>query len=440
MSSCFSGGGRTYALDLELVKSTSISSRTSHTSSPSSTLSESSNSPLAISTRKPRTPRKRPNQTYNEAAALLSTAYPNIFPTKNFSKNPSKFTKQQLHHYSSSFDDSSDLLLPFRVMDTSGFLLHQPIQEKPSFHFNTRVQNLFEKPCESSGEIDSRGKSMELASGEIEEDFDAESILDEEIEEGIDSIMGNLSANKNYTVDEYSNCGGQIQMDSYSWYDNPMGIGFGGKLDFGFGVRSGVRAFRTVDDGNWWSFPTVDVLQISPKSNINNSDNNNNNNKSNKNKVSNWGDKKKKKKVEKPAVLVETKKLEKEIPKENPIPMSKSGLLLKLNYDEVLTVWSGRGSPFSDEILGSDVTGSDLTARLAQIDLFSESGIREASVLRYKEKRRTRLFSKKIRYQVRKVNADQRPRMKGRFVRRLNSSTLLAKDEKKRKEKENMLF
>lgn len=54
-----------------------------------------------------------------------------------------------------------------------------------------------------------------------------------------------------------------------------------------------------------------------------------------------------------------------------------------------------------------------MQARLAEIDLFSENGgIREASVLRYKEKRRTRLFSKKIRYQVRKVNADRRPRMK----------------------------
>lgn len=42
------------------------------------------------------------------------------------------------------------------------------------------------------------------------------------------------------------------------------------------------------------------------------------------------------------------------------------------------------------------------------------AGIREASVLRYKEKRRTRLFSKKIRYEVRKVNADKRPRMKVR--------------------------
>lgn len=37
---------------------------------------------------------------------------------------------------------------------------------------------------------------------------------------------------------------------------------------------------------------------------------------------------------------------------------------------------------------------------------------REASVLRYKEKRQNRLFSKRIRYEVRKLNAEKRPRMK----------------------------
>lgn len=39
-------------------------------------------------------------------------------------------------------------------------------------------------------------------------------------------------------------------------------------------------------------------------------------------------------------------------------------------------------------------------------------GGREARVMRYREKRRTRLFSKKIRYEVRKLNAERRPRMK----------------------------
>lgn len=45
-------------------------------------------------------------------------------------------------------------------------------------------------------------------------------------------------------------------------------------------------------------------------------------------------------------------------------------------------------------------------------------GGREARVSRYREKRRNRLFSKKIRYEVRKLNAEKRPRMKGRFVKR----------------------
>ena len=45
---------------------------------------------------------------------------------------------------------------------------------------------------------------------------------------------------------------------------------------------------------------------------------------------------------------------------------------------------------------------------------------REARVTRYREKRRTRLFSKKIRYEVRKLNAEKRPRMKGRFVKRVS--------------------
>jgi hypothetical protein len=41
-------------------------------------------------------------------------------------------------------------------------------------------------------------------------------------------------------------------------------------------------------------------------------------------------------------------------------------------------------------------------------------GSRGARVTRYREKKRSRLFSKKIRYEVRKVNAESRPRMKVR--------------------------
>lgn len=42
-------------------------------------------------------------------------------------------------------------------------------------------------------------------------------------------------------------------------------------------------------------------------------------------------------------------------------------------------------------------------------------GQREASLQRYKEKRQSRLFYKKIRYEVRKLNAEKRPRMKVLF-------------------------
>ena len=51
---------------------------------------------------------------------------------------------------------------------------------------------------------------------------------------------------------------------------------------------------------------------------------------------------------------------------------------------------------------------------------------RQARVLRYREKRRTRLFSKKIRYEVRKLNAEKRPRLKGRFVKRTSLTPIVA--------------
>ncbi|KAF2309774.1 hypothetical protein GH714_005038 [Hevea brasiliensis] len=292
-SPCLSGGSRTYGFDLERVKSPSTSTRTSQSSSPSSTISESSNSPLAITTRKPRTPRKRPNQTYNEAAALLSTAYPNIFSTKHLTK-PRKFIKP--HQDTLILDESSpELLWPFRVLHDSDFLLHQPIESgKPSIVNESKVANFMiscdNKSCQS-------GNSKEFCDG-YQEDFDAESILDEEIEEGIDGIMGNLRVS-NENAEVWSNKDG-----------NPMGFHFGWKFQLGIGngMRKGVRALRYGDEGNWWNFPIVDMLQISPRLNHNN-----------------------------------------------------------------------------------------IKAKLAEIDIFSENGIREASVLRYKEKRLTRLFSKKIR-------------------------------------------
>lgn len=43
---------------------------------------------------------------------------------------------------------------------------------------------------------------------------------------------------------------------------------------------------------------------------------------------------------------------------------------------------------------------------------------REARVMRYREKRKSRRFEKTIRYASRKAYADARPRIKGRFAKR----------------------
>ncbi|CAD6206363.1 unnamed protein product [Miscanthus lutarioriparius] len=101
-------------------------------------------------------------------------------------------------------------------------------------------------------------------------------------------------------------------------------------------------------------------------------------------------------------------------------------MILKLNYEGVIASWvRDGGSPWfhgerphldpyeswSDFPAGSrGLLGGAVTA--------VTGGEREARVSRYREKRRTRLFAKKIRYEVRKVNAEKRPRMKGRFVKR----------------------
>ncbi|XP_023746649.1 zinc finger protein CONSTANS-LIKE 3 [Lactuca sativa] len=53
---------------------------------------------------------------------------------------------------------------------------------------------------------------------------------------------------------------------------------------------------------------------------------------------------------------------------------------------------------------------------------------RMARVLRYREKRKNRKFEKKIRYASRKAYAEQRPRIKGRFAKRTESTTELNAD------------
>lgn len=89
---------------------------------------------------------------------------------------------------------------------------------------------------------------------------------------------------------------------------------------------------------------------------------------------------------------------------------------LRLNYEDVITAWSDRGEPWvNPENFPSEATDVGLVPDMGQGGADDGHGGREARVMRYKAKRRSRLFSKKIRYEVRKLNAEKRPRMKVSF-------------------------
>lgn len=109
----------------------------------------------------------------------------------------------------------------------------------------------------------------------------------------------------------------------------------------------------------------------------------------------------------------------------------KRNVSLRLDYESVIIAWANQGCPWTTgsrpELNPDDSWTDSMGACPKDVNnpygglgshTRSGDGEREARVMRYKEKRRTRLFSKKIRYEVRKLNAEKRPRMKGRFVKR----------------------
>ncbi|KAG7032077.1 Zinc finger protein CONSTANS-LIKE 6 [Cucurbita argyrosperma subsp. argyrosperma] len=132
--------------------------------------------------------------------------------------------------------------------------------------------------------------------------------------------------------------------------------------------------------------------------------------------------------------VVKTGELEME---ETKMVNNKKKVSLSLDSEAVIMAWGSRGTPWMSD------DGPNLDLNYHWLDYmgtweseyyyqaFGEvgggirrqaaagvEGEREARVSRYREKRRTRLFAKKIRYEVRKLNAEKRPRMKGRFVKR----------------------
>ncbi|KAJ8536008.1 hypothetical protein K7X08_034409 [Anisodus acutangulus] len=95
-------------------------------------------------------------------------------------------------------------------------------------------------------------------------------------------------------------------------------------------------------------------------------------------------------------------------------------LILRLNHEAVISVWPNQYSPWTNGIRPHFNPDDFLETCTGEVGghVRSGDGGREARVSRYREKRRKRLFSKKIRYEVRKLNAEKRPRLKGRFVKR----------------------
>ncbi|KAF5772439.1 hypothetical protein HanRHA438_Chr13g0587671 [Helianthus annuus] len=89
-------------------------------------------------------------------------------------------------------------------------------------------------------------------SKEYLDDFDTESILNDGIEQGIDSIMRDCT-----TISENHGTNDTVSSEFHNCcYGYPMGLGFG--------VRNIVRALKNADDRHWWKFPLVEVVNTSP--------------------------------------------------------------------------------------------------------------------------------------------------------------------------------
>mmetsp|Transcript_8821 Transcript_8821/g.54270 ORF Transcript_8821/g.54270 Transcript_8821/m.54270 type:complete len:283 (-) Transcript_8821:1193-2041(-) len=117
---------------------------------------------------------------------------------------------------------------------------------------------------------------------------------------------------------------------------------------------------------------------------------------------------------------------------------------LKLDYSVILKAWCGRDFLIQADIAGetagsvketssAESAGKGLAAvtqkqppvkKEVLIPMepdFSNEDAEKNRLLcveRYKEKRKKRLYSKTIRYTMRKINAEKRPRVKGRFVKK----------------------
>eukprot|EP00252_Welwitschia_mirabilis_P002639 TRINITY_DN12580_c0_g1_i1.p1 TRINITY_DN12580_c0_g1~~TRINITY_DN12580_c0_g1_i1.p1 ORF type:complete len:458 (+),score=68.89 TRINITY_DN12580_c0_g1_i1:622-1995(+) len=395
-------------------------------SSISSGGSESTSSHLVL-TKKPRTRRRRPQEIYNEAAAALSAIYPKVFSAPHQKKNVEKFGHR--HKIGESLDDAEllqevpTLIRRARGIEEIELLYNQggggPV-EFESGDSNNQVPNLSmakDSPAssESKSQVEVPSPSPCASpswddSSSIEYEYCLLDSKDGEIDGSImSSIMGDSSADPDFSMEVKGGwriCGGaaehgeeqRLQCSAIRSLRRTSDCFSGPVLDYPFQKLRFSDKIMAEKEKNCMSFCSLDWLKADAAS---------------------------------------------------------QRLKLKLNYEDVLNAWSDRGPLYTDDVqnppmgfvdsscgsMGANLwydwipdmsfwkSGIEENGMYGQTEdrssvgedgMLCGSGIREASVLRYKEKRRTRLFSKKIRYEVRKLNAERRPRMKGRFVRRLS--------------------
>uniref|UniRef100_A0A0A9APH2 CCT domain-containing protein n=1 Tax=Arundo donax TaxID=35708 RepID=A0A0A9APH2_ARUDO len=90
---------------------------------------------------------------------------------------------------------------------------------------------------------------------------------------------------------------------------------------------------------------------------------------------------------------------------------------------------------YSDHSMNHSVSSSeaavvpDAAGGAAAVPMVSRGREREARLMRYREKRKSRRFEKTIRYASRKAYAETRPRIKGRFAKRTGAAEAEAEGE-----------
>ncbi|CAM0909680.1 unnamed protein product [Alopecurus aequalis] len=458
-SSCIPTGLR--LPDLDMVKPAAAAPgaapmRPASHSSASSTLSEASNSSStsSLSLKRARTPRKRPNQTYNEAAALLASMYPSVFPA---AAGGGGHSPRLLGLASALADDAScaDLLPPFPVLGNAACLLRDapqpptprsPVLSKTclspaavSSAFFTEFRDSAPSPGTPDGAAADEPGELDF---DDDDGFDADSFLlggmDEGAAQGIDGIMGKLSVESS-AVSGVNRVLSSYGIDPYIRSLMVLGLGFQRSRP---NIKQALK--RHDDDSEWWMCPAIPLKDITPalppsmappppveKKK-----------------------KKTKKKALKDIVVGSCKKCDEEIPDSVygddgilALKAPKTGLGLSLNTEEVLKAWYDRGSVFADGNI-PDSSSTDGLAKPSNIELFLENGsagvVREggSQKMQHKQKQCTPLLSNKSRYQARKVNAECRPRVKASantdsradeiFGRFISQASLLQKAEEKR--------